>query len=268
VNGKIRCLIVDDEPLAREAIRSLAVADPELEVAGEAGDGNEAIQAIEALRPDLLFLDVQMPEVDGFEVLEELSARGGRLPVTIFVTAHDQHALRAFEAHAFDYVLKPIHEARFRESVSAAKSRIEADAGRDAAERLTRLLAENALAARWPRRLPVKCKGRIVLISVDAIEWIESEGNYVRLHVSGQSHLLRDTMNGIESRLDPGRFMRIHRCALINVDFVQELRPWFTGEYIVRMRSGKELTLTRSHRDALHRLIGDDRAFPPKDSPP
>lgn len=262
----MRCLIVDDEPLAREAIRSLAETDPDLEIAGEAGDGNGAIQAIEALRPDLLFLDVQMPEVDGFEVLEELSGRGGKLPITIFVTAHDQHALRAFEAHAFDYMLKPIHEARFRESVAAAKARFSADAGRETAERLSRLLAENALAARRPRRLPVKRNGRIVLISVDEIEWIESEGNYVRLHLPGQSHLLRETMNGIESRLDPGRFMRIHRCALINVDFVQELRPWFTGEYIVRMQSGKELTLTRNYREALRRLIGDDRASPSKDS--
>jgi two-component system LytT family response regulator len=267
VSGRIRCLIVDDEPLAREAIRSLAAADPDLEIAGEAGDGNGAIQAIEALRPDLLFLDVQMSEVDGFEVLEVLAARGGKLPVTILVTAHDQHALRAFEAHAFDYLLKPIHETRFRESISAAKTRIAADNGRDAAERLARLLAENAMTSRRPRRLPVKRNGRIVLIPVDEIEWIESEGNYVRLHLSGQSHLLRETMNGIASRLDPERFMRIHRCALINVDFVQELRPWFTGEYIVRMRSGKELTLTRSHRDALRRLIGDDRTLPPQDSP-
>ncbi|HEV8337105.1 MAG TPA: LytTR family DNA-binding domain-containing protein [Candidatus Polarisedimenticolia bacterium] len=266
MSGRIRFLIVDDEPLAREAIRSLAAADPELEIAGEAGDGNAAIQAIEALRPDLLFLDVQMPEVDGFEVLEELSARGGKLPVTVFVTAHDQHALRAFEAHAFDYLLKPIHEARFRESVSAAKARIAADSGRDAAERLGRLLAENAMTSRRPRRLSVKGNGRISLVSVDEIEWIESEGNYVRLHLSGQSHLLRETMNGIESRLDPEHFMRIHRSAIVNVNFIQELRPWFTGEYIVRMRSGKELTLTRSHRDALRRLIGDDRALPPQDS--
>jgi two-component system LytT family response regulator len=260
-------LIVDDEPLAREAIRSLAEGDPDLEIAGEADEGEAAVDAVEALQPDLLFLDVQMPEMGGFEVLEELSARGTRLPVTIFVTAHDQHALRAFEVHAFDYLLKPIHEERFRASVLAAKKRIAADSGRDAAERLGHLLAENALASRRPRRLPVKSNGHISLVSVDEIEWIESEGNYVRLHLSGRSHLLRETMSGIECRLDPERFLRIHRSAMVNVDFIQELRPWFTGEYIVRMRSGKELTLTRTYRDALRRLIGNDRPVPPKQSP-
>ena len=267
MSEKIRCLIVDDEPLAREAIRSLAAPDPDLEMVGEADEGNAAIEAIEALRPDLLFLDVQMPEIGGFEVLEELSARGARLPVTIFVTAHDQHALRAFEVHAFDYLLKPIHEERFRESVCAAKTRIAADSGRDAAERLGHLLAENALASRRPRRLPVKNNGHISLVPVDEIEWIESDGNYVRLHLSGHSHLLRETMNGIECRLDPERFLRIHRSAMVNVDFIQELRPWFTGEYIVRMQSGKELTLTRTYRDALRRLIGKDGPVPPKQSP-
>ena len=177
MSEKIRCLIVDDEPLAREAIRSLAAADPDLEMVGEADEGNAAIEAIEALRPDLLFLDVQMPEIGGFEVLEELSARGARLPVTIFVTAHDQHALRAFEVHAFDYLLKPIHEERFRESVCAAKTRIAADSGRDAAQRLGHLLAENALASRRPRRLPLKNNGHISLVPVDGIEWVGSDGN-------------------------------------------------------------------------------------------
>jgi two-component system, LytTR family, response regulator len=256
MNTTIQCLIIDDEALAREAIRSLIALDPTLEVVGEVEDGGRAIQVIDGLRPDLLFLDVQMPEVDGFDVLQELAERGIKLPVTIFVTAYDEYALRAFEAHALDYLLKPIREERFKDAVAAAKSRISADRDSQAADQLASLLARGDLLARRPTRLPVKLEGRIVLVRLDQVEWIESEGNYVRLHLSDRSYLLRDTMSAIEVKLDPDQFARIHRCAIININRIEYLRPWFTGEYIVRMQSGKELTLTRSYRDNLRRLLG------------
>jgi two-component system, LytTR family, response regulator len=256
LNNPIRCVIVDDEALAREAIRSHIEGDPMLKLVGEAEDGGAAIQAIEELQPDLLFLDIQMPEFDGLEVLRELATKRMRLPVTIFITAHDEYALRAFEAHALDYLLKPIRAERFKDAVAGAKSRITTDRGSQASDRLATLLSGGEFPARWAARLPVKAEGRIVLVRVEQIEWIESEGNYVRLHLRGQSHLLRDTMSAIEAKLDPAQFTRIHRCAIVNINSIEHLRPWFTGEYIVRMQSGKELTLTRSYRDNLHRLLG------------
>ena len=256
MSATIRCLLVDDEPLAREALRSCAALDPLLEVAGEAGDGDAAIAAIESLRPDLLFLDVRMPELDGFEILSLLAARGVTVPATIFVTAYDTYALRAFEARAFDYLLKPIREERFREAVAAVRERITADKGWRAASRLASLIGRSDAHGDYERRLPVKVNRRIELVSLDKVLWIESEGNYVRLHLADRSHLVRETMNGIAARLDPSRFFRIHRSAIVNVAFIKDLRPWFTGEYIVRLHNGKELTLTRTHRDSLHRLMG------------
>jgi two-component system LytT family response regulator len=251
----IRCLIADDEALAREAVRTLAAAEPRLVLAGESPDGPTAVRDIERLRPDLVFLDVQMPEIDGFAVLREIAAKDLPLPVTIFVTAYDTYALRAFEAHALDYLLKPIREGRFRSAVAVAASRIDADRGASVAGRLADLLASNHLARRTAR-LAVREKGRILFVPLDEVEWIESEGNYVRLHRGKDTHLLRETMAAIEAKLDPDRFMRIHRQAIVNVERIRDLRPWFTGEYIVRMQSGRELTLTRSYRDNLRLLLG------------
>lgn len=254
MSAPLRCLVVDDEPLARESIRACASLDPALQIAGEAGDGLEAIRAVETLAPDLMFLDVRLPEMDGFEVLSGLERRGITPPATIFVTAYDTYAFRAFEAHAFDYLLKPVREERFRAAVAAAIARL-------APDRAKRPTAAGPQAAELPRRLPVKVDGRVELVAVDQIVWIESEGNYVRLHLSGRSHLVRETMNGIEARLDPDRFLRIHRSAIVNVDCISDLRPWYTGEYIVRLRDGRELTLTRRHRDGLRRLLGKARVF-------
>ena len=259
MSTKLRCLVVDDEPLAREAIRGIAALDPSLEMAGEAGDGSAAIRAVASLQPDLLFLDVHMPELDGFETLAGLRALGVKVPATIFVTAFDTYALRAFEAHALDYLLKPIREERFQDAVASARSRIAADTGWRETARLASLIAQVS-AAETPRRISVKANGRVELVVLDQVEWIESEGNYVRLHVADRTHLVRETMNGIESRLDPSQFFRIHRSAIVNVAFIKDLRPWFTGEYIVRLQNGKELTLTRSHRESLRRLMGRTRA--------
>jgi len=256
MSTKLRCLVVDDEPLAREAIRMIASLDPLLEVAGEAGDGSAAIRAVASLQPDLLFLDVQMPELDGFETLAGLKSLGVRVPATIFVTAFDTYALRAFEAHALDYLLKPIREERFQDAVAAARARITADGGWREAARLANLVGGRGVSDRRRRRLCVESNGSFDLVVLDEVECIESEGNYVRLHVADRTHLVRETMNGIESRLDPSQFFRIHRSAIVNVAFIKDLRPWFTGEYIVRLQNGLELTLTRSHRDSLRRLMG------------
>jgi two-component system LytT family response regulator len=254
----IRCLIVDDEPLAREAIRSCIALEPDLKIAGESGDGKTAIQLVESLRPDLVFLDIQMPEVGGFEVLHALLARSIDLPLTIFVTAHDTYALRAFEAHALDYLLKPIREERFKDAVARARSLIASGRTRETVSELTDLLADGRLQVRGPTRLPLRVEGRIVFVRLDQIEWIESEGNYVRLHASGREYAVRETLGAIEARLRGGQFMRIHRCSIVNVNCIQSLQPWFTGEYIVRLQSGKELTLTRTYRHNLYRLVGKE----------
>jgi two-component system LytT family response regulator len=260
MTSAIRCLIVDDETLAREAIRACILTDPDLEIAGEAADGVSAVREIERTRPDLLFLDIQMPEVDGFEVLQQVAERNLPLPLTIFVTAYDSHALRAFEAHALDYLLKPIREERFRDAVSAAKSRVAAERGSQAASHLADFLARSDFLVQRTSRLPVKERGRIIFLQLDQVEWIESDGNYVRLHLPGGSHLHRETMLSLEAKLDPAQFMRIHRGVIVNILRIKDLRPWFTGEYIVRMQSGKELTLTRTYRDNLRRLIGKTEA--------
>lgn len=263
---RLRCLIVDDEALAREALRTYVALDPGLEVVGEAKDGPDALDLIESARPDLLFLDVQMPEMSGFQVLARTMTKGLRLPAIIFVTAYDRYALEAFEVHAVDYLLKPIREERFRDAVSTARTRIAADRGWYERERLAALLTGGEGAR--PRRLPVKAGGRVEFVSLDEVEWVGSEGNYVRLHLAGRSCMVRETMNGMEALLDPTRFMRIHRSAIVNIDRIRDLRPWFTGEYIVRMESGHELTLTRSYRDNLRRLIGRESLASPGGEPP
>lgn len=256
----IRCLIVDDEPLAREAIRSCTSLDPALQVIGEVSDGDDAVAAIEGHSPDLIFLDVQMPGMDGFEVLQALDAKRLKLPVTIFVTAYDQYALRAFEAQALDYLLKPIDEKRFRRALVAAKSRIAMEKNWFTAEELVHRLEQSGVLRRPMARLAVKSKGRIVFVRLDEIEWIEAEGNYLRLHLAEESYLIRETMNSFEAKLDAGHFMRIHRSIIANIDRIKDVQPWYTGEYIVRLESGKELTLTRSYRDNLRRLLGESGA--------
>jgi two-component system LytT family response regulator len=264
VASRISCLIVDDEPLARDAVRACIGADPDLEIVGEATDGAEALALIERHRPGLVFLDVQMPEIGGFEVLQVLEMKRVANPIIIFVTAHDQYALRAFEAQALDYLLKPIDEQRFRRAVTAAKLRIVTGRGWYTAEQLVRVLAEQGFLRRQAARIAVKSKGGIVFVRLDEVEWIEAQGNYLRLHLDSESHLLRETMNSFEVKLDPAHFIRIHRSTIVNVDHIRNIEPWFTGEYIVRMNSGKELTLTRSYRDNLRRLMGEDASLSAK----
>lgn len=241
---KFKTLIVDDEPLARERIRTLVARDPEIQVVAECAGGRAAIAAVAKHAPDLMFLDVQMPEVDGFAVLEAIGCKA--VPAVIFVTAHDQYALKAFEIHALDYLLKPFDRPRFESALARAKRQLAAGAS----NRLADLIASTK-----PRRFVIKNAGRITFIKVEEVDWIEAEGNYVRLHCGSESHLLRETLSGIEARLDPQQFLRIHRSQIVNIDAIKELKPLFRGEYVVSLHNGEELTLTRNYRDRLEQLV-------------
>jgi len=251
---KIRTVIVDDEPLARERIRSLLEPEADVEIVAECGSGDEAIEALRATSADLVFLDVQILEPDGFAVLESLEPAS--TPVVVFVTAYDHYALQAFEVHAVDYLLKPFDEERFHKALDRARVAVAGRDGRAVNERLLSLLQDLKAPPGYLERLVVKSAGRLFFLRTAEIDWIESAGNYVCLHAGGESHLLRETMSGIEARLDPARFVRIHRTAIVNLDEIKELQPLFHGEYEVALRDGTKLTLSRSYRDRLQELIG------------
>ncbi len=251
---KIRTVIVDDEPLARERIRSLLEPEADVEVVAECGSGAEAIEALRATSADLVFLDVQIPGPDGFGVLGSLEPEN--TPVVVFVTAYDQYALQAFEVHAVDYLLKPFDEERFRRALDRARVAVAGRDGRAVNERLLSLLQDLKAPPGYLERLVVKSAGRLFFLRTTEIDWIESAGNYVCLHTGGESHLLRETMSGIERHLDPARFVRIHRTAIVNLDEIKELQPLFHGEYEVALRDGTKLTLSRSYRDRLQELMG------------
>ncbi|HET6204972.1 MAG TPA: response regulator [Planctomycetota bacterium] len=250
--SRLRVLLVDDEPLARERLGTLLREEPDVEIVGECAGGREAIEAIRRERPDLVFLDVQMPEVDGFGVLEGLG--GETAPAVIFVTAYEEHALRAFEVHALDYLLKPFDRRRFREALERARARVE-NRGTEGFDGRLRALLE-CLPPRPLERFPVKAGGRIVFVRAEEIDFVEANGNYVRLRVGGKGHLLRETMASLEGRLDPARFVRIHRSTIVNLDRVRELEPLFHGDYAVRLRDGTRLTMSRGYRARLERALG------------
>ena len=262
---KIRALVVDDEPLARQNILLLLKGDAEVEVVGQAASGSEAVELIARLAPDLVFLDIQMPEMDGFEVLDSLDP--ARAPVVVFVTAFDRYALKAFEVHALDYLLKPFDDARFEKALAQAKRQIE---GREAQELSRRILAlldargGGGTPAQPPpqhlTRLLVKTAGRVFFLKADEIDWIGAEDYYVKLHVGRRSHLLRETMNELETKLDPQKFFRVHRSAIVNLDRVRELQQLFNGEYAVVLQDGTELKLSRSRREQLQTLLCSGRA--------
>jgi two-component system LytT family response regulator len=247
-------LIVDDEPLAREKIRTLLESHPELECVGECANGAEAVADIERLTPHLVFLDVQMPEVDGFGVLAALDP--GRLPAVIFVTAYDRYALQAFEVNALDYLLKPFDRERFDRAVARAQAALAgAREGSELSRRLLDLLQVLKRERRHPERIVVRDAGRVFFLRTDEIDWIEAAGNYCCLHVGKQSHLLRETMKALESRLDPERFLRVHRSRIVNVDRIRELRPATHGEYLVRLADGTELATSRGYGDRIQRHL-------------
>jgi two-component system, LytTR family, response regulator len=249
----IRVCIADDEPLARERIRTFLDQEPDVRVVSECADGAQAIAEIRRERPDLVFLDVQMPVVDGFGVLRALE--DGLPPAVIFVTAHDQYALQAFDVHALDYLLKPFNGHRFRKALQRARLEILKDQPGGVSQRLLSLLEEMQNGRKPQERLILKTSGRVSFLKVDDIDWVEAEGNYVRLHVGPVSHLLRETMKGIEAKLDPERFIRIHRSTIVNTDRIKELQPLFHGEYAVILRDGTRLTASRGPDNKLRRLL-------------
>jgi two-component system, LytTR family, response regulator len=254
VTRLIRAIIVEDEPHARSLLRSMLAAHGEIEIVDEAGDGNAAVRAITALRPDLVFLDVQLPELDGFEVLEALAI--DPLPAVIFVTAFDQYALRAFEVHALDYLLKPFDAERVDRSVARAVEQLE----RVGAVELSRRLGEVLTHVRRNRpsllqRIPVKVEGRVRFVDAADIDWIEADDHVLRVHAGREVHVLRDTLTSIESRLDPSTFLRVHRAIIVNVGRIHEVQPWFQGDYVLVLKDGTKLTSGRTYRENIRQLL-------------
>lgn len=280
-SNKIRTLVIDDEPAARRGVTMLLERDPDVLVIGEAASGKEAVQKILSEKPDLVFLDVQMPELNGFKVLEAIG--GQHSPAVIFVTAYDQHALQAFDVNAVDYLLKPFEDDRFWAAVRRAKAEIvrrQTDALSNKLSHLLNYLQTNTLppgaepsasaqaAAPAPAAAPaapsdtitrdrilLKSGGEIYFLKADEIDWIEAEGDYMKFHAGGRMHLLRETMGNLESRLDGKRFIRIHRSTIVNIDRVKKLSPSFAGEYAVILHDGTKLRLSRGYHDRLQELM-------------
>jgi two-component system, LytTR family, response regulator len=250
---KIRVLIVDDEPLARKGIRNHLTRDRETHVIGECGNGVEAVSAIENLNPDLVFLDIQMPELGGFEVIEAVGVE--RMPTVIFVTAYDNYTLQAFEVHALDYLLKPFETERFQMTLQRAKSHLKTKHASQLNSGLLSLLETMRVRRKGLERLVVRTSGRIYFVGADEIDWIEAADNYVKLHVGGKSHLIHETLTSLEQKLDPGTFTRIHRSKIINTVKIRELQPLFHGEYLLVLTSGERLTSGRSYRDKVRKML-------------
>jgi two-component system, LytTR family, response regulator len=259
MTAPLRVLVVDDEPLARHGVRALLERDPELCVVGEAADGREAVDAILSARPDLVFLDVQMPEMDGFSVLREVGAE--RMPAVVFVTAFDQFALRAFDVAAVDYLLKPFDDERFALAVDRAKRMSRGGDADELGRRLVGLLEARAVAEggssapAYASRLMVKSASRTIFLRVEEIDWIEADDYYAKLHVGPKSHLLRETMASLEQRLDPERFFRVHRSAIVNLDRIKEMQPLFRGEHVLILQDGTRLKLSRGRLDKLEAAL-------------
>jgi len=249
-----RVLIVDDEPLARKKIRRMLSGEADMDVVGECADGASAVSAINELNPDLVFLDVQMPEMNGLEVIRAIGPR--RLPALIFVTAYDSYALQAFEAEALDYLLKPFDSLRFQESLQRVRRRIGEHDRDKLNEQIRQLASRFGIEPRYLQRLAVRIEDRTLLLNVPEVDWLEAAGNYVCVHVGKESHIVRDSLSHFESRLDPAHFARIHRSTLVNLDRIRELRPHWHGDYKIILHSGQILHLSRRYREALIEKLG------------
>ncbi len=249
---KIRTVIVDDEPLARQRIRLLLDEEPDVEVIGECRDGFEAVEQIQATKPDLVFLDVQMPEMDGFEVLRRVPQ--GMPSIVIFTTAYDQHALQAFEVHALDYLLKPFKPTRFKETIQRARSLLANQHAGATANRLLALLGQAPAPTVELTRLAIKTPGKVGFVELDQIQTIEAAGKYAVVHIGKENHVLRETMGSLESRLPPQRFLRINRSVIVNIDQIRELQPMFKGENLVVLKNGKSYPTTRPIRELQQKL--------------
>lgn len=250
---RIRTLIVDDEQLARERLQNLLTNDPDIQVIGECATGKQAIDSIRNESPDLVFLDVQMPEGNGFEVLESVDFH--KMPIVVFVTAYDQYAIQAFDVHALDYILKPFDQSRFERTLVRAKSEVVLRNSTNVDQKLLSLLEHIESNKRHMDRILVKSSGRVFFLRFDEIDWIESAGNYVKLHVGNESHLLRETMTEMERKLETGKFVRIHRTTIVNIDRIKELQPWFNGDHIVLLLNGAKLTASRGYKKKLSEMF-------------
>jgi two-component system, LytTR family, response regulator len=251
---KIRTLIVDDEPLARDGVRLHLEDHEDIEVIGECGGGEEAVRFIEAERPDLVFLDIQMPGLDGFGVLEALGA--DQLPAVVFITAYDQFALRAFEAHALDYLLKPYEAERFDKALDRARVQLRGQSTDTMDDRLRSLVASlGGGKERYLERMVARTNGRILILRVDDVDWVEAAANYVRVHIGAKQYLVRETMTNLETRLDPDRFLRIHRSIIVRKDRIKELEPLFQGDYSIILVDGTRLTSSRGYRDRIQHFL-------------
>jgi two-component system, LytTR family, response regulator len=251
-----RVVVADDEPIGRQRLVRLLQAEPETDVVAACADGEEAVQAIREHAPDIVLLDIQMPHLDGFEVVAALG--DAHQPAVIFVTAHDQYAVRAFEIHAFDYLLKPVDQDRLRDAMVRATSGSSRAAQGTATRRILTLLEElNARErVRGQDRLVVRTPERAFFLRCDSIDWIEAAGKFVHLHVGRAVHALRESMAELEQELDPARFLRISRSVIVNLDRIQEIQPWFQGDYVLILTDGTRLTSTRGYRENMRRLLG------------
>lgn len=250
----ITALIVDDEPPGRHKIRVMLKHESNIEIIGECTNGTEAVETIQSKKPDLVFLDVQMPEMDGFDVIKKIGVNN--LPEIIFITAYEHYALQAFEVHALDYLLKPFDKERFQHALQRAKDRILERDQSNISQKLLSMLHEIKLTQKHSDRLVVKSEGKVFFLKTNEIDWIEAAGNYVRLHTGNESHLLRETMSGIQKKLNPNQFIRIHRSTFVNIEQIKELQPWFHGEYVVILKEGTQLTMSRGYRNNLTELLG------------
>ena len=250
---KIRTLLVDDEALGRKRLRKLLETETDYELIGECCDGQEAVAAIQAFTPDLLFLDVQMPELNGFEVLAQLDHK--RLPVIIFVTAYDQYALKAFEAQAIDYLLKPFEDERFYQSLHRARAYIEGQQSNQVSARLETLISGMSLRPKPITRMAVKTAGRVVFVKTSEIDWIEAVGNYLNLHIGTETHMLRGRISELEKRVDPAQFFRTHRSTIVNLDRVKEFQTLFKGDGVAILKNGTRVPVSRSCGQRLNTLL-------------
>jgi two-component system LytT family response regulator len=250
---KIRTLIVDDMPLARKLIKESLTGENDFEIIGECEDGSDAINAIKTLEPDLVFLDVQMPEVSGFEVIEYIGIE--QMPVVIFITAYDEFALRAFEACALDYLLKPFKKSRLIRTLERAKREINLRQAGKPDQHLSQLMSQVGREPKYLQRIIVKSGEQTILLSVDDIDWIGGAGNYLELHVGKEIYLIRGRMNTMELKLNPDTFGRVHRSTIINLNRVKTLHPLFHGDHLIRLGDGTELNMSRTYYEKLlHRL--------------
>jgi two-component system LytT family response regulator len=249
----IRAIIVDDVELARERVKIL-LDNTEIEIVAECANGREAIEAIEKLKPDLVFLDVQMPTISGFEVVETIGVE--QMPAVIFVTAYDDFALRAFEVNAVDYLLKPFDEERLKKAIERAKREIrQKESASGIKEQLRSLLREVRNESKYLKRIPVKSSRGTVLVLTEEIDWIGAAGQYVELHTGKETHLVRERITNLEGKLDPEKFIRIHRSTIVNLDSVKSLHPLFNGDHIIILRNGAELNLSRTYHQKLIALL-------------